>query len=120
MRTPQVVRELNEAAGREQSEDRKEEARNVRDAVTEQIDAQPEYTAIRALRRGKLDDGTEMRLNRDALVQQFGEDRVKALQQMHRGLYRNHGGTDAETAADIFGYHSGEETMRVPRRFLEQ
>ncbi|MDE2107273.1 MAG: hypothetical protein KGL39_59295, partial [Patescibacteria group bacterium] len=116
----QVRRELNEAAQRDQTQERRQERGDVRDAMTEQIDARPEYRAIRSLRRGSLEDGTPLTLNRDALVKQFGEDRVKALQQLHRGLYRNDGGTDAETAAEMFGFGSGEEMMRAlenaPRR----
>lgn len=116
----QVVGELNEAAARERTQSWRDEARDVRDAATEQIDAMPEYAAIRSLRRGKLDDGVELTLNREALVKQFGEDRVKALQKLHRGIYRLEGGTDAETAAEILGFHSGDEMMRAleaaPRR----
>lgn len=115
-----VAAEMNAAAEREKTADFREEKGNVRDAVTEQIDARPEYTAIRSLRRGKLDDGTELTLSREALVQQYGEERVKALQQLHRGLYRNEGGVDADTAAEMFGFHSGEEMLRAleaaPRR----
>jgi len=116
----QVRAELNDAAVRERTEAWREEKSNVRDAITQQIDARPEYTAIRSLRRGALDDGTPLSLNRDALISQFGEDRVRALNEQHRGLYRNEGGTDAETAAEIFGFGSGEELMRAleaaPRR----
>lgn len=116
----QVQRELNDAAMRERTQAWREEKSNVREAVTEEIDRRPEYTAIRSLRRGSLDDGTPLTLNRDALVDQFGEDRVRTLNKLHRGIYRSEGGTDAETAAEIFGYGSGEEMMRalegVPRR----
>lgn len=116
----QVRAEMNEAAAREKTHEWRQERGDVRDAVMEQIDAQPEYRAIRALRKGKLDDGTEISLNRDSLVDQFGEDRVKALQKLHPMMYRSEGGTDAETAGEIFGYGSGEEMMRAleatPRR----
>ncbi len=116
----QLIREMHEAWLRERTEGWREEKGNVRDAATQEIDARPEYAAIRSLRRGKLEDGTELTLNRDALVQQFGEDRVKALQKLHPGLYRQEGGTDAETAAEILGFGSGEEMMRgleaAPRR----
>lgn len=116
----QVAGEMNAAAERDRTEAWREEKKNVRDAVTEQVDSRPEYTAIRSLRRGQMDDGTELTLNRDELVKQFGEERVKALQDVHRGLYRNEGGTDAETAAELLGYGSGEEMMKAletaPRR----
>jgi hypothetical protein len=116
----QVHRELNEAAERDRTHERRQERGSVQDAVTEQIDDRPEYKAIRSLRRGTTDLGTDLTLNRDALVAQFGEERVKALQDLHRGLYRNEGGTDAETAAEMLGFPSGEQMMKsleaAPRR----
>ncbi|HVW78507.1 MAG TPA: hypothetical protein VHB45_12900 [Alloacidobacterium sp.] len=116
----EVLGKLNEAAERERTESWREEKRNVTQALTEQIDARQDYVAIRSLRRGRLDDGTELTLNREDLVSQFGEDRVKALQKAHPGLYRAEGGVDPETAAEIFGYRSGEEMLRAlesaPRR----
>jgi Large polyvalent protein associated domain 22 len=116
-----ILSEMKDAAVRERTQAWREEKGNVRDAVTDQVDAQPEYRAIRSLRRGMLDDDeTRLTLNRDMLVKQFGEDRVKALQDLHRGLYRSEGGTDAETAAELLGFGSGEEMMRAlentPRR----
>lgn len=116
----QVHAELNDAAVRERTDQWREEKGNVRDAVTAEIDKRPEYAAIRSLRRGKTDLGTDLTLNRDELVKQFGEERVLALQKLHRGLYRQEGGTDAETASELLGYRSGEEMMRsmenAPRR----
>lgn len=116
----EILSKLNEAAVRERSESWREEENNVREAVTTEVDQKPEYQAIRALRKGELSDGTELKLNRDELVKQFGEERVKELQKQHPGLYRNEGGTDAETAAEILGFGSGEEMMRAmeaaPRR----
>jgi hypothetical protein len=108
----EVWREMKAAELREKTQDWADEKATVREAVTKEIDARPEYTAIRSLRHGALDDGTELALNRDELVRQFGEERVKALQKLHMGLYRAEGGTDAETAAEMLGYGSGEEMMR--------
>jgi Large polyvalent protein associated domain 22 len=116
----QVRAEMNDAALRERTQQWREEKGNVRDALTQEIDARPEYAAIRSLRRGKTDLGTDLTLNRDELVRQFGEERVKALQDLHRGLYRQEGGTDATTAGELLGFGSGEEMMRAiesaPRR----
>jgi len=115
-----VRAEMNEAAARERTQAWREEKSNVRDAVTEQIDARPEYTAIRVLRRGSLDNGAELTMNRDALVKQFGEERVKDLHSLHRGLDRKEGGVDPETAAEILGYGSAEKMIKAletaPRR----
>ncbi len=115
-----ILGRLNEAAVRARSESWRNEEQNVREAVTANVDAKPEYKAIRSLRKGELEDGTALTLNKDELVKQFGEDRVAALQKLHPGLYRNEGGTDAETAAEIHGFGSGEEMMQAlqstPRR----
>jgi hypothetical protein len=117
-----ILSEMRDAAKRERTDSWRTEKSSVRDAVTAAVDQRPEYRAIRSLRKGALDDGTALTLNRDALIKQFGEQRVKDLQQMHRGLYRQEGGVDAETAAELLGFGSGEEMMRAlekaPRRGL--
>jgi hypothetical protein len=116
----EILSKLNEAAVRDRSESWREEEKNTREAVTVEIDKQPEYQAIRALREGKLPDGTELKLSREELVKQFGEERVKELQQQHKGLYRKEGGIDADTAAEMLGFESGDEMLRklsaTPRR----
>lgn len=116
----EILAKINEATLRDRSDAWREEERNVRQGVTDHVDSQPEYKAIRSLRKGELEDGTLLTLNKDELVRQFGEERITALQEQHPGLYRNEGGTDAETAAEIHGFGSGEEMMSrieaAPRR----
>jgi hypothetical protein len=116
----EVLARLNEAAATEQSSARLAEARNVRAAKTTEIDARPEYQAIRSLRRGATDDGTDLTVSRDAMVDRFGEERVKALQKLHPGLYRNEGGMEPETAAEMLGFSDAEDMMKgiesAPRR----
>lgn len=115
-----ILGRLNEAAVRDRSQAWRDEEQNVREAVTADIDQRPEYSAIRALRKGELDDGTKLAVGKEDLVKQFGEERVKELQKAHPGLYRNEGGEDPEVVAELFGYHSAEEMMRAieatPRR----
>jgi hypothetical protein len=116
----EILARLNEDAAREQAGAWKEEANNVRRATAERLDASPQYTAIRSLRKGELEDGTKINLSRDELVKQFGEDRVKALQKQHPGLYRNDGDMDAQTAAELLGFDSGQQLIEAmeqsPRR----
>lgn len=104
-----ILSKLNEAALRERTAAWQAEERSVREDVAIEVDQRPEYKAIRTLRKGEMEDGTPITLNRDALVRQFGEDRVAELQRQHPNLYRNEGGVDAETAAEIMGFNSGEE-----------
>jgi hypothetical protein len=117
-----ILREMKDAADRERTDTYRTEQSNVRDAVTHEVDQRPEYRAIRVLRKGKLEDGTDLSLNRDMLVKQFGEDRVKALHDVHRGLYRTEGGVDADTAAELLGFGSGAEMLqsieKAPRRSI--
>lgn len=111
---------LNEAAVRDKTEAWLEEERNVRSAVSADIDAKPEYAAIRALRKGKMEDGTAIGIDKADLVKRFGESRVAELQQRHPGMYRMEGGIEADTAAEMLGYSSADEMLRAmesaPRR----
>jgi hypothetical protein len=116
----EILAKLNEAALREKTDSWREEEKNVREAMTAEIDRKPEYVAIRSLRKGKLEDGTELTLNREDLIKKYGEERVKALQKQHPGLYRNEGGVDAEIAAEVLGFDSADRMMKAletsPRR----
>lgn len=109
----EILAKLNEAAIRERSDAWREEENTVRGAVATEIDAKPEYTAVRSLRQGSLDDGTELKLNRDELVKQFGEERVRELQKQHPGLYRNEGGLAPDVVAEILGFTSADHLMRA-------
>ena len=107
----EILAKLNAAAVREKTKEWKEEASNVRAAIEQWVDAQPNFRAVAVLRAGKLEDGTPFTLKKDALVEQFGEDRTKALLKAHPGIYRLEGELDAETAAEILGFESGEALM---------
>ena len=109
----EILSKLNEAAMRERTAEWQEEERRVREAVAAEVDSRPEFTAIRSLRKGAMDDGTPITLNREALVRQFGEDRVAELQKQHPNVYRKEGGVDADTAAELLGFPSGEELFRT-------
>lgn len=107
----EILAKLNAAAVREKTKEWKEEAANVRAAIEQWVDAQPNFRAVAVLRAGKLEDGTPFTLKKDALVEQFGEDRTGALHKAHPGIYRVEGELDAETAAEILGFESGEALM---------
>lgn len=104
----EILAKINEAALREQTAEWKEEQKLVRQAVADVIDSSPEYVAIAALRRGKLEDGTPISINKGELVKQFGEERTLALHKKHRNIYRENGVMDAQAAAEILGFESGE------------
>ncbi len=107
----EILARVNEDALREKSDAYREELRNVKVAVTAEVDASPEYHAIRSLRRGAMDDGTAVSLSRKGLVDLIGEDGVKSLQELHPNLYRKEGGLDPQTAAEMLGFRSAQEMV---------
>lgn len=109
----EILAKMNAAVLRDKTQEWRDEEASTREAVTLQVDASPEYQAIRALRMGVTEDGIPMTLNREALVKQFGEERVKALHEKHPSLYRKEGGIDADTAAELMGYDSAEQMMQA-------
>lgn len=82
-------------------------------AVTEEVNAQPEYTALAVLQTGTLPDGSPlpdgiqpMKLDRKGLADVFGKDFLK---RMPRKTTAAKEGMHHETAAQIFGYTSGHD-----------
>ena len=90
--------------------------------VEEGINAQPVYRALSWLRSGRLPDGSVLegiphqRLDRQALVYQYGDQILKDLS----FLYQNDG-AHPDTVAELFGFQSGDEMLKAiaeapPRR----
>lgn len=109
---------VNERLQREYQRERetwwKDETANVRAGVLEEIDADPTYRAISILKDGELpvvgEDGAETRvpikLNRQAIIDQFGEETLKKLPHGLRD-HKGAGTMDAEAAAELLGFDSG-------------
>lgn len=82
-------------------------------AVTEEVNAQPVYTALAVLQTGTLPDGSPlpdgiqpMKLDRKGLADVFGKDFLK---RMPRKTTAAKEGMHHETAAQMFGYTSGQD-----------
>lgn len=93
----------------------KDEERGVRDDVTTRMDAQPAFRALHLLRTGQWlgepdREGVKVRLDRQWLVDTYGED---ALALMPRGVPPIYGenGTDAETLAEMVGYRNANDMV---------
>ncbi|QIB38120.1 hypothetical protein G3A56_09065 [Rhizobium oryzihabitans] len=92
----------------------KEEKGKVRDEVAEQINRTPVYRAWEWLgnRRwlgGETPDGLpDMRLDRQMLVDRYGEGVLKTLPRGRFTLYANEGGMDPDEVAGWFGFESGD------------
>ena len=95
-----------------------EQADKVRAEVGATVDASPDQRAFQALREGKVvtADGAEIpvSLNRKLVEEQFGKDVVKSLPhgtRDHKGV----GTMDAEAAAEILGFESGQKLIDALR-----
>lgn len=96
-------RELTKAA--------KVEKEGIRAEVQQELDADPRYEAWEALKTGKTKDGLPVSLSREALVERYGEEAVKALPLRLKRLFSATGGLDADGAADLLGFRSGDALL---------
>ena len=108
----EILAKMDEANLRTRSAQWQKDQDNVRQAVTEQVDQDPTYKAIKQLRKGATEDGSELRLSKEEMIKQFGEERTAALQKQHPGLYRIGEGMDPEGASDLLGFDSADHMMR--------
>lgn len=105
-----ILEQLNKDAARQQKAWWKEESAKLEKDVRAEVDADPNYQAAKVLRDGKLEDGTPIKLNRQALIDQFGEGVLKELPHGVRD-YKGTGTMDAEAAAEILGFDSGAKLI---------
>lgn len=90
------------------------EARNkMRQAVTDEVNNTPVYEALAVLQTGKLPDGSDLpegitvtKLDRKGIADVFGKE---FLSRMPRGTTTTKDGMHHETAAQIWGYASGQD-----------
>ena len=78
-----------------------------REEVAKELDADPAYIALKALTTGKAEDGTEVKLSRQALVDLYGEGILKELGRSTSPVYAKEGGMDPDAAALLLGFQDG-------------
>ena len=83
----------------------------VRAEIMAQIDEQPLYRALRLIRSG--DDGQPMRLDRQWLVDTYGEDVLQSIPKSVPPLFADKGTMDADVIAERAGFTSGDEMIRT-------
>lgn len=94
----------------------------VRAEVEPQVNARREYRAIewmgnrRWLGADQPQGLPDMRLDRQTLVDRYGEGVLKTLPRGKFTLYANEGGVDPEIAAGLFGFGSADEMIRALER----
>lgn len=100
----------------------------VKDQINAELDELPEYKAFDALTKGELPNGTQFKLDKAVLVEQFGKAYVKRLP---RGYGEGRGSVFSSTgeglypdaAAELIGFTSGAEMVEAlinmrPRKAL--
>ncbi len=91
----------------------KERKAEMRAEVEVETDLTPVYAAFKTLTEGKLEDGTPIRLNKQALVERYGEDYLKRLPRSFGRIYTRQGGMDPESAAEFLGFESGDKLIEA-------
>jgi hypothetical protein len=91
----------------------KEARETMRAEVEAEVDAQPVYQAFKTLVGGKMDDDTEIKLNKESLVKKYGADFVKRLPRSFGRIYTTKGGMDADTAAEFLNFESGDALVEA-------
>ena len=103
---------------RERTDFWKAEKARTREEVEAEINTNPIYIALSVLQTGKLPDGREMsglpenvKLSKQALISQYGEDFLKSLPKPY--IYQSEGGLHPDVAAQMFGIQTGDEMLRA-------
>lgn len=106
-----LMQKLINEMQREKTKAWKAEKLLMKNQVEQEISERPDYRAFSALKAGKLDDDTPVKLNRTALKERYGKDFVKRIPSVLMTKDRRNGGMDPETAASFLGYESGDKLI---------
>jgi len=115
--------EIMEGYLRTQRKEWKDNKKKIKAEVEKEANEMPVYRAMSILQFNKNPDGTPlpesfsgMKLDRQALVQEFGADFVKALPKPF--VYSREGGLHHDLAAESLGFESGEAMVNEISRAL--
>ncbi|WP_417793092.1 hypothetical protein [Terasakiella pusilla] len=101
---------MNEVT-REQKAWWNDERARIRSGVEETVSNKPVYQALDYLKSGL--DGKPVGLDRNVLVEFWGEDILKQLPGSVPPIYRKEGGAHPEMIADMFGFSSADELIKA-------
>lgn len=97
----------------------KDELKKVAAEVRREAEQMPVYRAMAMLMRGKNPDGSDpvtntIKLDKADLVERYGKDFLKRLPGRGKNLvYTLEGGTDADIAANTFGFEDADEMIKA-------
>ena len=97
----------------------RDERKKQADQVREEAEKMPVYIAMAMLMRGKNPDGTDterqpIKLDKKDLIARYGKEFIKRLPGRGKYLpYAVEGGTDADIAANIFGFEDADTMVKT-------
>jgi len=97
----------------QQRRDWRENLAEKRVQVADELDKDPAYIALRALTTGATEDGTEVKLSRQAIIDRYGEEKLKELGRGKGYVYTHDGGMDPDAAAVLLGFDSGNDLINA-------
>ena len=105
-----VEEEIVREESRRASAEWRDKLAKIREEVAEEVDLQPEYVALKALRSGQMPDGSEgnMKLNSGELAERYGAPVVRKLAFTHSRT-----GQSLDIAASILGFESGDDMVKT-------
>ena len=93
---------------REQKAEYREKLEKVRAQIAVEVEAQPEYQALASLSDGVLEDGSPSETVPSGARGEVREERVQQLARGKNLVHTTSGGMDAEAAAVLLGFESGD------------
>ncbi len=121
----QLASKIMDETKREATKQWKEERARVRAEVEKRVNARPAYVALSVLGKGTMPDGSEIpasatggfgpgnlapiKLSKEVIVNTWGKERLESLPRPY--VYGAKGGVHPETAAEMFGYTSGDQLL---------
>jgi len=118
----QLEQQILAEVRRTQTEQWKSQRATIEAEVTGQIQQQPVYRALAAMRTGTEPDGSPLagiknipeqgeplKLSKDLIVAEYGAERLKALPRPY--IYTREGGLHPDTVAQLYGFSSGDQLL---------
>lgn len=110
--TEALQQKLMDEMNRERTKLWEEELEKTIEEVRPEIETDPTYVAHRSLVKGETEDGTKIKINRESIVDFFGEP---AANEMPKKTTTKRGGVDVHTASELLGFESPERMMEALR-----
>jgi len=89
----------------------KERREGVRAEIAAQVNESRVYKAIAQLRDGTQPDGSPMKISRESIIQDFGDQFIKRLPQRVVAAKAKGGGLHHNIVAEMFGFESGDAML---------